>query len=152
MWSLSKVRRSGLAVALAMVAGLAVPGTPTAEADRTEAIAAPWQQAISSQIEAFRQHDANAAFDYAGFGFRIAFPDAEQFFEAVIRSGFAPIAQSHAHSFGQFRAVGATTVIQQVRFVGRDQTLYGALYQVREEKEGWRVQAVQLVAERGMVL
>ena len=34
--------------------------------------------------------------------------------------------------------------------VGNDQSLYEAFYQLAEEKDGWRVQGVQLVKQAGM--
>lgn len=41
-------------------------------------------------------------------------------------------------------------VLQQVTLVGKDQWLYGAIYQLIEEPEGWRVQGVQLYRQQGM--
>ena len=110
----------------------------------------PWQDVISSQIQAFREHDAPAAFSYAGAGFQVAFPDAEVFFEAIVTSGYAPIMESRSHSFGAYELLSAQAVVQEVKFVGEDQELYGAIYQLSEEESGWRVQGVQLFRQRGM--
>jgi hypothetical protein len=112
----------------------------------------PWQQVISSQIQAFRDHDAPGAFMYAGASFHVAFPDAEAFFVTIMGSGYAPIMESTSHSFGEYRLVGSTGVVQLVRLVGNDQQLYGALYQLAEEEAGWRVQAVQLYREPGVAI
>jgi hypothetical protein len=113
---------------------------------------APWQDVISSQIQAFRDHDAPAAFMYAGAGFHVRFPDAESFFATIIGSGYSPIMESTSHSFGEYRMVGTAGVIQLVRLVGKDQQLYGALYQLTKEQDGWRVQAVQLYGEQGVAI
>jgi hypothetical protein len=111
--------------------------------------ATPWQDVITSQIQAFRDHDAPAALSYAGMGFQATFPTPEAFFVAIISSGYAPIMESRSHSFGEFRMVGDTSVAQQVRFVGTNQDLYEAIYMLTEEEKGWRVQGVQLLKQPG---
>ena len=112
----------------------------------------PWQDVITSQIQAFRDHDAPGAFMYAGAGFQVSFPSAEAFFNAIVTSGYAPIMESVSHSFGEFEMLGATGVVQEVKLVGKDQELYGALYQLTEEEAGWRVQAVQLYRQEGVAI
>lgn len=110
----------------------------------------PWQSVITSQIEAFRTKDAPGAFQYAGAGFQATFPSAEAFFVAIIGSGYSPIMESRSHTFGGFRKMGDKAVVQEVRLVGNDQSLYEALYQLAEEPEGWRVQGVQLIKQPGV--
>lgn len=112
----------------------------------------PWQEVISSQIQAFRDRDAAGAFMYAAAGFHARFPSAEAFFVTIIGSGYAPIMDSMSHSFGEYRMLGTTGVIQEVRLVGNNQELYGALYQLTAEEAGWRVQAVQLYREQGVAI
>jgi hypothetical protein len=112
----------------------------------------PWQEVISSQIQAFREHDAPGAFMYAGASFHVHFPNAETFFAAIMGSGYTPIMDSTTHSFGEYRMMGSTGVVQLVRLIGKDQQLYGAFYQLAEEKDGWRVQAVQLFREPGVAI
>jgi hypothetical protein len=121
-------------------------------AEEPAAPGTPWQEVISSQIQAFREHDAPTAFSYAGAGFQVAFQDAEVFFEAIVTSGYAPIMESRSHSFGDYQLLGARAVVQEVRFVGKDQELYGAVYQLSEEASGWRVQGVQLFKQPGMAI
>lgn len=116
------------------------------------AIGEPWQVAITAQIQAFRDRDAPTAFSFAGAGFQTAFPTAEAFFESIVRSGYAPIAASLSHSFGSFERVGDTGVVQGVRFIAPDQSIYGALYQMTEEEAGWRVQGVQLFRQDGVAI
>jgi len=117
-----------------------------------EVTVTPWQEVISGQIQAFRDHDAPVAFSYAGAGFQVTYPTAEAFFEAIVTSGYAPIMDSKSHSFGPYEMVGDIGVVQEVRFTGLDQSLYRAVYQLTEEPEGWRVQGVQLIKEAGIAI
>ena len=121
-------------------------------AQEPTALDTPWQDVISSQIQAFREHDAPAAFSYAGAGFQVAYQNAEVFFEAIVTSGYAPIMESRSHSFGDYELLSARAVVQEVKFVGKDQELYGAIYQLSEEENGWRVQGVQLFKQPGIAI
>ena len=140
-------RRLAAAV-LMLLAGIAAAPVLAQE----ETAPAPWQEVISAQVQAFRDHDAPAAFSYAGASFQVAFQNADVFFETIVRSGYAPIMDSVSHSFGRFQRIGESGVVQEVRFVGKDQDLYGALYQLTEEEAGWRVQGVQLVRQQGVAI
>lgn len=111
-----------------------------------------WQATITGQIEAFREKDAPTAFSFAGASFQNTFPDPQTFFIAIINSGYAPIMESSSHSFGKFERLGENLVMQVVNFVGTDQQLYSALYQVQEEPEGWRVQGVALTKKPGVAI
>lgn len=113
---------------------------------QAEDVPKPWQDVITSQIQAFRDHDAPAALSYAGRGFQATFPSPEAFFVSIISSGYAPIMESSSHSFGEFTMVGDTSVAQEVKLVGQDQKFYEALYLLTREETGWRVQGVRLVA------
>lgn len=137
-----------LGLAVPLRAEEAIPTDPAAPA----VTVAPWQEVISNQIQAFRDHDAPVAFSYAGAGFQVTYPSAEAFFNAIVTSGYAPIMESKSHSFGPYEMVGATGVVQEVRFTGLDQSLYRAVYQLTEEPGGWRVQGVQLVKEAGIAI
>lgn len=123
---------------------------PTSAQDEAVTAAAAWQDVISGQIQAFRERDAPTAFDYAGAAFKVSFQNAEIFFETILQSGYEPIVESRSHSFGTYEQVGAMVVLQQVTLVGNDLQLYGAIYQLIEEPEGWRVQGVQLYRQQGM--
>lgn len=126
--------------------------TPLRAQDAVTTTATPWQDVITSQIQAFRDHDAPAAFSYAGIAFQASFPNAETFFVAIIRSGYAPIMESRSHSFGEFKLIGDMGVVQQVRFIGNNQQLYEAVYQLTEESGGWRVQGVHLMQPIGVAI
>jgi hypothetical protein len=111
---------------------------------------APWRASISGQIEAFRKADAPGAFSYASAPFKVQFPTAEAFFLAIVGSGYGPIMESRSHSFGAFTLLEDSSVLQEVSFVANDQSLYGAVYQLTEEPEGWRVMGVQLTKQPGI--
>ena len=135
-----------------LLAAFLVIGIEARAQDQAGEVAAlePWQSVITSQIEAFRTRDAAAAFSYAGAGFQVTFPSAEAFFNAIVAAGYAPIMESRSHSFGRFQKLGDKAVVQEVKFVGNDQSLYGAIYMLAEEANGWRVQGVQLAKQAGV--
>lgn len=111
----------------------------------------PWRAVVTGQIEAFRSGDAEAALEFAGATFKSTYSDADRFLADVERSGYGPIIESRSHSFGVFREVGETGIVQVVNLVGPDQRLYEAVYQLREEPgEGWRVQGVVLRQSEGI--
>ena len=111
----------------------------------------PWQATVTAQIEAFRASDGAAALDMASQAFKAQFEDPDLFVAAIAASGYAPIVTSRSHSFGTFDKVSKTQVLQVVRFVGPDQTLYEAVYQLTDEPDvGWRVQGVALRKEAGI--
>lgn len=109
-----------------------------------------WQAVITGQVEAFRQHDAPVALSFAATSFHENFPDPEQFFAAIANWGYGPIMESRSHSFGQYQLVAPDKVLQAVRFVGPDQGLYEAIYQLNKEAEGWRIGGVQLLKTQGV--
>ena len=132
-------------LALAMLA-LAAPALGQAED-------APWQGVITQQIEAFRAGDGAAALELAGAGFKAQFKDPDVFYAAIVGSGYGPIVQSRSHSFGEFNVISEKQVTQVVRFVGPDQGLYEALYQLVDEPDaGWRVQGVVMRKQDGVAI
>ena len=135
--------RGVVALAMLLVTSLALPA-------RAQEVTPVWQDTITGQIEAFRHMDAAGAFQYAGAAFQVSFPSAEAFFLTIVGSGYSPIMESQSHSFGGFRMVDDKSVLQAVTLVGKDQSLYEALYQLAEEPAGWRVQGVQLTRRPGM--
>ena len=106
----------------------------------------PWQDAVTGQVEAMRAGDGAEALHFAGSAFRTQFADQpEVFIGSVVALGYGPILTSRSHSFGTFTRVNETSVVQAVIFVGEDQSLYDAVYQLtNEEGEGWRVLGVVL--------
>ncbi len=110
-----------------------------------QAMVAEWQGVVSAQILAFRTHDAPGALKYASAPFHAQFTDPEAFYAAIISSGYGPIAQSRAESFGPYQMVADGLVLQDVKLTGTDQSVYEAIYQLTREADGWRVAAVQMV-------
>jgi hypothetical protein len=131
----------------AMAAGLLF-GSSAGRAD--DAVASGWQEVISGQIQAFREHDAATAFSYAGAPFQTSFPSAEVFFEAIVGSGYAPIMDSRSHTFGAYQMMGEGSVMQEVTLFGNDQSLYEAFYALDDEPDGWRVEGVILKKREGV--
>jgi hypothetical protein len=107
---------------------------------------APWQASVTGQIQALRAADAEAALAFAGEGFRTRFKERpEEFFATIVTAGYAPIALSRSHSFGQYERISEVAVLQVVNFVGHNQALYEAIYELVDEPgEGWRVLGVVL--------
>ena len=118
-------------------------------AEEQSVVAAPWQGAITGQIEAFRDADGAGALEFASAGFRVRFADPQMFYEAILASGYEPLINSRSHTFGEFERT-AESVFQVVLLVGPDQGLYEAIYQMIEEPEGWRVEGVALRREQGV--
>jgi hypothetical protein len=108
-----------------------------------------WQGVIDHQVQAFRDHDAAAALSDAAKSFKDAFPDPAAFFTAIMTGGYQPIMDSQSDTFGEYQIVAPDTVLQRVSFVGKDQMLYEAIYQLTHEDAGWRVVAVQLTKAEG---
>lgn len=134
-----------VAVAM-MLAALVAP----ALAQGAEAM--PWQATVTGQVEAFRAQDGAAALGFAGPGFRMQFEgQSEAFYAAIIAAGYGAIVESRSHSFGTFNQVSETAVLQVVTFIGPDQTLYEAVYELVDEPgQGWRVQGVALRRTAGV--
>ena len=107
-------------------------------------LATEWQTVITSQILAFRTHDADAALNYAGDAFHQAFRDPQEFFLAIVGSGYSPIMESVSETYGRYKIVAPDLVLQEVKLTGPDQSVYEAIYQLSHESSGWRVLGVQL--------
>ena len=126
-----------------LVAGLVVvlmlsPAFGQAE----KAADAPWQAAITGQLEALRAGNGAAALDFAGAEFKAAYPDPKLFYGSLASSGYEPLVHSRSHTFGAFTRIDDNTATQIVIVVGPDQHVYEALYQVGQEPDGWRIKGV----------
>ena len=109
-----------------------------------------WQGVIDGQIAAFRKGDAATALSYAGASFRSTFSDPATFMMAIAGSGYAPIFTSVSDSFGKFQQPDPKSVLQEVDFIGPNQELFIAIYQLGLEADGWRVEGVQLAQAQGL--
>ena len=94
------------------------------------------------------------ALSFAGEGFRTQFEGKPQeFYAAILALGYTPIAESRSHSFGEFTRIGDQGVVQVVKFIGADQSLYEAVYQLGNEGDGgWHVLGVVLKKAAGMAV
>lgn len=153
-WSLGI---AGLILALSGAAYAETAPAPAAPAvvapttPATDALAdAPWQAAVTSQIEAFRIGDGEAALKFAAASFKATYSDPKMFYAAILSGGYEPIVKSRSHTFGKFTKLDDKTVLQVVRLVGPEQGLFEALYQLGLEDDGWHVQGVALKAEKGV--
>ncbi|MEO8759147.1 MAG: DUF4864 domain-containing protein [Devosia sp.] len=140
---MSKFSWFGLVMSLVLLLG----GT-VALAD--DPAATEWQAVIAGQIQAFRDHDAPAALSFASAEFHKTFPDPNDFFIAIINSGYTPIMTSRSQTFGPYQLVAPDKVLQEVKLTGNDQNIYEAVYQLSKEADGWRVHSVQLVKVPGL--
>lgn len=120
--------------------------------DAGAAVSPVWQDAITGQIEAFRHGDGEKALSFAGFAFQVRYRDRDPaaFVRDIKRSGYGPIMDSSSHSFGKFQIRDDNAVLQVVKIFGPNQGLYQALYQLKVEGDGWRVQSVILRKEPGI--
>ncbi|MEO6012238.1 MAG: DUF4864 domain-containing protein [Devosia sp.] len=125
---------------------LLVPAAVQAQDEKPD----EWQVSISGQIQAFRDKNAPVALSFATQPFKDNYESPEQFFIAIIASGYSPIMESRSHSFGPFKVLEPGVVMQDVKFVGNDQSLYEAIYQMTKEADGWHVGGVQLVKTTGV--
>ena len=108
--------------------------------------------AVAMMLAALVAQDGAAALGFAGPGFRAQFEgQPEAFYAAIIAAGYGAIVESRSHSFGTFNQVSDTAVLQAVTFVGPDQVLYEAVYELVDEPgQGWRVQGVALRRTAGV--
>ncbi len=132
------------------VLGLVLLVAPVAAQEATEPSPTEWQAVIAGQIQAFRMHDAPAALSFAAAPFHQSFSDPKAFFVAIIASGYSPIMESQSQSFGPYQLVTPDSVLQDVKLLGNDQSIYEAIYQLSREPEGWRVGGVQLVKTKAV--
>ncbi len=129
---------------------VAPPAASAPELTADPATASAWQLVIASQIQAFRDHDAVAALNYAGDEFHKSFADPRDFFMSIINSGYSPIMESVSQSFGPYKLVAPDMVLQEVKLTGSDQSVYEAIYQLSHEAAGWRVHGVQLMKTQSL--
>ena len=119
--------------------------TPALAQEANDPSPTAWQAVIAGQIQAFRNHDAPGALSFAAASFHQTFTDPKQFFITIIASGYSPIMESRSQTFGAYKLLSADSVLQDVKLLGNDQSIYEAIYQLDREAAGWRVHGVQLV-------
>jgi hypothetical protein len=132
--------------AVAMLqAGMAMPALAQLNSN-------PWRQVVADQIQALHERDGTEALLYVVEDYRRQFAGrGDAFLETVVKSGFRPIVEARSHSFGDCVRINDYTVVQVVHFVGPNQRLYEAEYQLMDEPgEGWRIEGVTLQLKPGI--
>lgn len=154
MFTLS-IRAAGLAFLTLFVLSPAYAPALAQDAEQDSGIVAPqdettWQTVITQQIDAFRDGDAEGAYQLSSIMFKQRYRDPERFMSDVLSWGYEPLLHSTSHSFGAYRPVGNDRVLQIVQVIGSDQGYYQALYQLGYEEDGWKIQGVQMSDKQGV--
>ncbi|MGB1548220.1 MAG: DUF4864 domain-containing protein [Alphaproteobacteria bacterium] len=127
-----------LLVSFLLVVGLFVPFAAGGE----ESLSAGEERAINTviqaQINAFKNHDADAAFALAAPGIQAKFQTAENFI-SMVATQYLPLYSPKRTEFLGLVADGAA-VIQRVKVVGPDDNEYIAYYPMeRQENGSWKI-------------
>lgn len=101
------------------------------------------QSVIDSQIKAFRSGENVEAFSYAAPNLQAMFRN-HQNFVAMVKRGYGAIYGAESWTFGRSRMEDGT-LYQEMLITGPKGRGWGALYSLRQEKDGtWRIHGVQL--------
>ncbi len=127
-----------LLLVLVFLAGTAVAAEPTA-ADRGAI-----RQVIESQMSAFRQNDAAAAFRFAAPGIQAMFGTPDNFIR-MVESGYPPVYRPREVEFRDI-VTRDDLIVQKVLIVGPDGRPVLALYTMEMQPDGtWRIAGCRLV-------
>jgi len=133
---------AGVAALAALVASVAMAragGAPVSTADRTAI-----RRVIGEQLEAFKRHDAKAAFSHAAPAIQELFGNPETFMVMVQRE-YPAIYRPRSFTFGELEVV-AGELTQQVTVVGENGDAAAAFYLMARQGDGtWRVLGCILV-------
>lgn len=121
--------------------------TPAARAEEP-VIAA--QKVIESQIRAFLDGDADAAFSYAAPGIKARFGDNKDLFFEMVRQRYEPVYHPGNYAFGRNKQYGdGSMIVQELVITGRDGKNWKALYQMLKQLDGsYRIGGVVIVPDR----
>lgn len=123
---------------LFVVAALVACATPAA-ADPSEV-----QGAISAQLTAFAEGDAEAAYALAAPSIRKMYPDADRFI-TMVKKGYAPVTTARSPVFLRAREIDPDRVAQEVGFVDGEGQAWTALYTLARQSDGtWRIDGCYL--------
>ena len=100
----------------------------------TDADRSAIHQAVESQLLAFGQDDADAAFAYASPETKKQFGTAQNFMR-MVRVGYAPVYRHKSLEFGRISQVDGN-VVQRVYLVGMDNVSVIALYFMEQQEDG----------------
>lgn len=102
------------------------------------------QGIIQSQIAAFLDDDAKAAYSFASPTIRGKFPTEDAFFD-MVKKGYAPVYRPGNFAFGRSK-VADGVVVQEVLISGPDGKDWTALYQVVKQPDGsYKINGVHIV-------
>lgn len=102
------------------------------------------QDIIQSQIAAFLNGDAKAAYSFASPAIRGKFPTEDAFFD-MVRKGYAPVYRPGNFAFGRSRVEG-DMVVQEVLISAPDGKDWTALYQLLKQPDGsYKINGVHMV-------
>ena len=102
------------------------------------------QDIIQSQIAAFLNGDAKAAYSFASPAIRGKYPTEDAFFD-MVRKGYAPVYRPDNFAFGRSRVEG-DMVVQEVLISGPDGNDWTALYQLLKQPDGsYKINGVHMV-------
>ncbi|PSH66795.1 DUF4864 domain-containing protein [Phyllobacterium brassicacearum] len=102
------------------------------------------QSIIRSQINAFLNDDASAAYSFASPAIQGKFPNQNLFFEMVKRT-YRPVYRPGNFAFGRNKVVG-DQVIQEVLITGPDGKDWTAVYQLIKLPDGtYKINGVQIL-------
>ena len=117
-----------------------------AQAGASPADRAAIRQVIASQIAAFAQDDATAAFGFAAPDIKARFGDAPHFLR-MVREAYPAVFRPRSFSFGTLAAEGRL-LVQHLELIGPDGDAALALYSMEHEPDGsWRVGGCSLVTD-----
>lgn len=135
-------RIATLILAFALAFGLvSSAGAQVGDADR-----AAIQSIISGQIDAFRNDDGAAAYDFASPMIRTMFPTIDDFM-AMVRNGYMPVYRPQSFTFGPL-VDSPRGPVQRVFITGPDGASYVAEYVFQRQPDGsWKINGVTLVKD-----
>jgi hypothetical protein len=135
-------RIAALILALVLASGLAAPaGSQGTDGDRSV-----MQSIIASQIDAFRQDNGPAAYDFASPAIRSLFPTVDAFM-GMVKSGYPPVYRPQSFTFGPVLDT-ARGPVQRVFITGPDGVSYVAEYLFQQQPDGtWKINGVSLVKD-----
>lgn len=146
------LRPGTLYIAAAMlVAALFVGAAPNAgwAAEASQIDRKAVQSVIDGQIGAFKAHDHEKAYSFAGPGIRKIFPTVERFI-GMVTGGYQPVYDPEHYSFGRSLDVDGT-VHQEVILTDKNGKSWQAVYTLQKQEDGsWKITGVKLNPYKGV--
>ena len=112
-------------------------------ASRVEAQQSDIEAVISSQIDAFKADDFDAAFDFAHSTIRNIFRTPENF-GRMVRQGYPMVWRPAEVEYLDLRQQGSGT-FQDVRIVDAEGRVFLLEYSMVETADGWRIKGVRIL-------